>query len=102
MSKAIKDYIIKPYKDCAYKYDKSKSGEDLYNNKLLTYVYLSRKLISTAAFKNDKLGATVAIKRCLQSMIDIGLIAEVPKHQCKILGTSGRLFTLLDHELLGN
>jgi hypothetical protein len=99
---AIKDYILKPYKECAYKYDKSKNGELLYTGKKITYVYFSRKLQCHAAFKHDKLGATAAIKKCIQSMIDIGLLAEIPRHQAKDMGTTGRLFMLLDRELLGN
>lgn len=98
--KGFKDYFMNAYEKCAYKYDKSPSGKIAYNSKIVTYTFLSRKLISMAAFKNDKIGATAAIKRTLQTMIDSGLIAEVPKEQIKKLGFAGRGFVVLDMSIL--
>lgn len=100
MVKAFRDYFLKDYDKCAYKYDKTPSGKVAYDAKIVTYTFISRKLISTAAFRADKLGSTAAIKRTLQTMIDSGLIAEVPKQQFKNLGFAGRGFVILDASIL--
>lgn len=98
--KSFRDYLLKSYEDCAYKYDKSQAGKIAYNSKIVSYTFLSRKLVSTAPFRLDKLGATAALKRAIQTMIDSGTIAEVPKEQAKKLGCSGRGFVILDQTIM--
>jgi hypothetical protein len=98
--KAIRDYILKPYEKCAAIYDKSSAGKKMYDKRFIGYSYISKKVISAAPFRTDRLGATSAIKRCLQSMIDAGIIAEIAKSQAKEIGTTGRAFAIIDSSLL--
>ncbi|WP_205152146.1 hypothetical protein, partial [Mediterraneibacter glycyrrhizinilyticus] len=48
---------------------------------IVPYKFLLRKTYSLAAFRNDRLGSTLALKRALTVMIDTGILLEVPKIQ---------------------
>lgn len=48
---------------------------------LVTYQYILRKTYSLAAFKGDKMGSTNALRRTLQSMVEMGMLKEIPKPQ---------------------
>lgn len=47
--------------------------------KIIPYLYLSRRTVNLAAFKSDRLGATVALKRTIQGYLDSGLLVEIPR-----------------------
>lgn len=100
MLKAFSDYLLKDYDKCAYKYDKTSTGKNAYDMKMVTYTFISRRLIATAPFRLDKIGSTAAIKRTLNVLIDSGIIAEVPKEQSKKLNCSGKCFVVLDASVL--
>jgi hypothetical protein len=70
-------YFGLPFKE-ATKYG---ATEKLFAAKIVTYQYLMRKTNQLASFRNDKLGSTLALKRTLQSMIDMGLLRDIPKVQ---------------------
>lgn len=67
-----RDYVTGPFDNV------SKYGVDeaQHLSKVIPYVYIQRRLVSVAAFRKDKQGATIAIRRSLQSLVDGGLIAE--------------------------
>ena len=46
-------------------------------------VIFSKRLIAVAAFRNDKVGATNAIKRALQILMDRDHINEISQEQLK-------------------
>jgi hypothetical protein len=48
---------------------------------VIPYRFLIKRLITTASFKNDRNGATSAIKKAIQVMLDAGLLMEIPKIQ---------------------
>lgn len=101
MIRFIKDYIMKDW-GWAQKYcDKSERGRKLHEDKVVPYLYISRKLIANAAFKNDKAGATLAIKRCLQVLIDRDYLREVGRHDLvQRFGTTQRAFMVSNVTLL--
>lgn len=77
LKKILKDYVTSDY-------DKIKSYAQmptLHANKIIPYQYVSRRLIAVAAFRNDKIGSTNAIKRSLQVLIDADYIREVGKNE---------------------
>jgi len=49
--------------------------------KVMPLLYFQRAAYSLAAFRNDRLGAGMALRKTLDSMVDAGLLAEVPKGQ---------------------
>lgn len=51
----------------------------LFSARLVPYCYLVRKTASVASFRSDRLGATAALKRTVQSMIDSGYLIEISK-----------------------
>lgn len=64
-------------------HDSSKYGatEKMLKAGIIPYNFLLRKTYSLAAFRNDRLGSTMALKRALSVMVDTGLLIEVPKIQ---------------------
>jgi len=57
--------------------------------RIVPYKFLSRQLISVASFRKDKVGATHAIKRTVQNMVDSGNLVELSKQD----RTAGQNFT---------
>lgn len=73
----------------------------LHDNKVIPYAYLNKRLTSVAVFKNDRLGATASIKRCLQNMVDNDDIKELGKiYTHERFGTSQRVFVLSNLKIL--
>lgn len=64
----------------------------MFRARVIPYGFLVRRTSGLGAFKNDKLGATAALRRCIQSLIDSGMLVEVPKaklvQMCKYEGTA--------------
>jgi len=71
---------IKAYLTSPPKYIKENSQVmELFKAKLIPYTYLSQRMVSIASYRNDRLGATQALKRNIQSMIDSGHLVEISK-----------------------
>lgn len=51
----------------------------LHRSRIIPYAWLSRKTANLASFRLDRLGATQALKRTLQDMIDSGMLVEVAR-----------------------
>ena len=65
---------------------------ELVEKRLVPYIYLQRRTSGLASFKNDRLGATAALKRGVEELIATGEIQELPRSQGHILGYTGRVF----------
>lgn len=97
----IKEYVMQDWEYVKKYSDKSEKSEKMYNDKVISYSYISRRLVAQSAFKNDKLGATAAIKRCLQIMIDRDYIREMSKGELgNRFGTSQRAFIVTNPTIL--
>lgn len=67
----------------------------LYDNKIIPYLYINKRLVSTATFRLDRAGATNAIKRSLQLLLDGDMIREVSKSDMsQRFGTTQKAFVL--------
>lgn len=75
LRKAVEDYYANGV-EYALKYGASKA---LYAHKFVPYAYLQRRCVSATAFRSDRSGATLAIKRNLQALVDAGFLVEIPR-----------------------
>lgn len=97
MKRVIKLYVTEPWD----RIESYTHNQALYDAKIIPYAYLNKRLTSVAAFKNDKLGVTPAIKRCIQIMIDSDDIKEVGKVWLnEKFNTSARAFAVSNLKIL--
>ena len=97
--RAIKNYVVSPYEQVE-KYMQFKSPQ-MHNDKVIAYGYLNKRLVAVAAFRNDKAGATFAIKRTIQNLIDSDRIKEMSKQLASDkYGTTQRCFVVSDLSIL--
>jgi hypothetical protein len=76
MTKIIFEYLNKPWDEI----NKYKPGPvELHANQIIPHAYVSRRGINMKEFKNDRMGATNAIKRTLGTMIERGDLQQVSK-----------------------
>lgn len=73
--RVVRDYIVKDW-NAASKYTDNKK---MYDDRIVPMSYISRRLIATSAFRLDRMGATFAIKRAVQNLIDEGQLKELDK-----------------------
>lgn len=97
--RVIKDYYKLPYESVS-KYMQP-ANPVLHQDRVVPYVYIQRRLIAAAAFRNDKSGATFAMKRAIQNLVDADRIKELGKVWAQEkYGTSQRCFALSDLGIL--
>jgi hypothetical protein len=95
----IKEYVYSPY-DKVEKYIQFKS-QPMHNDKVIPYIYLNKRLAPISSFRNDKAGATVAIKRAIQNLVDADRLKELGKVWAnEKYGTSQRCFVISDTSML--
>lgn len=93
----IKEYVRSPY-DKIEKYSKFPT---LHADKIIPYAFIQRRLVASSAFRNDKSGATFAIKRALQNLIDSDRLKEAGKQWMNDKhGTNQRCFIVNDLSIL--
>lgn len=81
------DYIKK------YCYDNSKQ---MHEDKIIPHEFFNKRISKLAAFKNDKFGGTVAIKKCLQTLVDNGKLIELKDNALKIkYNTTKKMYKVL-------
>lgn len=68
MIRVIKDYVSKDFEYVS----KYQALLKMHQNKIISNTYLSLRLTKMASFRNDRIGATVALKRTIQIMVDNG------------------------------
>jgi hypothetical protein len=91
--RVIKDYVLKPIGDLkAYTHN-----EKMHADKVIPYAYINKRLAAVAAFRLDRNGASNAMKRVIQMLIDSGLVAEIGKLQMqKDYETTQKAYAILD------
>ena len=68
---------------------------EMHRDGVVTYSHISRRLVAMAAFRLDRFGATNAIKRVIQNLLDSEELKEVPKMQMQMkYGTGPRAFVV--------
>jgi hypothetical protein len=75
LKRVIKGYYQKSFKEVE-KYGVEKL---MFDHKFIPYLYMIRKTASLASFRSDKIGATGALKKQLQALVDSGMLNEVSK-----------------------
>lgn len=55
--------------------------EALHAAKIIPYTYLARRTAAVASFRNDRLGATSALRKAIQDMLDSGMLIEIARNQ---------------------
>ncbi len=74
---AIKDYLSLPWSEIS-KY----AGDGvatLHNHKILPFSFMQRRLSTSAVFKKDKMGATIALRRAIATLCERGDLQEISK-----------------------
>lgn len=96
--KTIKEYLTKDWSELV-KYNSG--NQQMHNERVIPYSFLSRRLISASSFRGDKLGSTAALKRCLQIMVDSDKLREVPKTELVTrFGTTQKAYMVSDTRIL--
>jgi hypothetical protein len=73
----------------------------MHQDKVIPYIYLNKKLAPLSSFRNDKSGATFAIKRAIQNLVDSDRLKEMGKNWTnEKYGTSQRCFVIGDLSIL--
>jgi len=75
VTKKIGDYIKK---DWGY-VRKYSDYERMYTDKVVTYMYLNKRLSPMSSFRQDRQGAAAAINKALKVLIDSGVLVEMNK-----------------------
>jgi len=97
--RVIRDYIKSDFEKVE-KYLQTKSRK-LHDDKIIPYVYLNKRLAAASVFRLDKAGATIAMKRAIQNLVDSDRIKEIGKVWCnEKYGTSQRCFVVHDTSIL--
>lgn len=75
--------------------------EKFHNARIVPFSYITKRLANSGAFRRDRMGASNAIKRTLQTMIDSGTIVEIPKNDMtKNYMSSQRAFMVADMKII--
>jgi hypothetical protein len=74
IGKIIKEYIHEPYGPTLAK---ALVDPEMHRCHVVPYSYINRQCVARAAFRHDRVGATFAIRRALESLVQEGLIREV-------------------------
>ena len=91
IKRIIKEYITKNWTEMG----KYSDNQKLHDEKIIPYSYISRRLISNAIFRHDKIGGTNAIKRTLQILTDSDKIREVPTQDLRVrFGTYQKAYVI--------
>lgn len=99
--KITKLYLMSDFEAISKYLAKDEKAAMLHQHRVIPYVFLSRKLLTYAPFKNDKRGATEALKRCLQVMNDRDSFRELSKHEMSNrFGSTQRAFVVSDTNIL--
>lgn len=94
VTKCIQDYLNDGYNTTLEKY---KISPLMHASKIIPLQLIMRKCGMRSGFKLDRLGATNAIMRAMQTLVYDGAIREVKAHQVQIeFGTTMRAYAIVD------
>jgi len=75
--------------------------EDMLRDGVIPYGALNSRLVAMASFRNDRSGATNALKRAIQLLTDTDILRELPKKQAHSkYGKEARMFAISDIAVL--
>jgi len=76
--------------------EKYSAKRNMHADHVIPYAYIQRRCVATAAFKHDRIGATNAIKRTIQSMLDEGALVEVGRQDMGKYNVRGKAYVVGD------
>lgn len=79
--RCIWEYLHEPFE----RFDKYGVTFEMHRQNIFTQTYLSRRVGNLPAFREDRIGATNALKRTIQALVDADDIREMPRNQCEQL-----------------
>lgn len=70
--------------------------EGMLDNGIVPYIFLQRRTANVASLRNDRMGATHALQKCLKVMVETGELIELNKSAPELasLKYNGRMFVL--------
>lgn len=71
-------------------------SEQMHRESVIPYSYISKNLISTMAFRGDRMGATKAVQRSIQNLIDTDRLRPLGKQQLTGFKTTQLAYVLSD------
>lgn len=90
--RVIKQFLSSPYEEvCKYGAKRQMHGDHI-----VPYTYLQRRLVGAAAFRHDRVGATNAIRRTVQSLIDEGVLIEIGRGDLQKYSVRGKAYGVGD------
>lgn len=97
INKIIKEYFASPKEQILSYLKLDKKAEAIYNARLISYSYLQKRLVAMASYRTDRLGATQALKRSIQILIDSDKLREVARGEMTFkFGSTQRAFVVSD------
>lgn len=91
----IAEYCSNPY----VKFEKYRVAEPMHRMGVVTHSYLSRRLGTLPAFTGDRGGATAALKRALQRLLEDDELRELPgKQMTELFGCKPRAFMMANSQ----
>lgn len=77
-------------------FEKYRIPQGMVENGIIPYIFLQRRTANIASLRNDRMGATHALQKCLKVLTDTGVITELNKNAPELaaLNYNGRMFVL--------
>lgn len=92
LTNVIREYLISEFEHTkTYSLEKN---DILHKERIIPWGYISRRLRSFASFRNDRIGATSALKRAIASLIDGDKLRELTTLDKKQFNTTQRCFVI--------
>lgn len=73
----IKDYLLRPFDASLGAYQVQ---PEMHKDRVIPWSYLSRRLIQKPAFKKDRMGSTISMKRAVDALVADGALVEFKSH----------------------
>lgn len=96
VNNTIVSYLSSEYRDVS----KFNVPASLFNDQIVPYSYISKHCLRKKCFKNDKIGATRALRRAIENMCDSGDLVELPRGQAiEKYGTRAKCYLIANVDL---
>jgi hypothetical protein len=74
----LKDYVYRPFDDSLARYG---VNEKMKRDRVVQWHYLTKRLMQKNCFRDDRMGATFALKRAMDNLISAGVTVEMSQDQ---------------------
>jgi len=96
--RVVNQYLTQPF-EAVVKYGAKRA---MHADHIVPYTFIQRRLVAAAAFRHDRVGATNAIRRTVQSLLDEGALIEVGRADLQKYNVRGKAYAVSDaHRFIG-